>query len=46
MRSAGPGTTVTAVALRWSFGHAGRFAADYYRQFRETLSDTLRRPGG
>lgn len=36
------GTTVQAVALRWGFGHPGRFAADYRARFERSPSDTLR----
>lgn len=36
------GTTVHAVALRWGFGHPGRFAADYRARFDRSPSDTLR----
>lgn len=36
------GTTVAAVALRWGFGHPGRFAADYRARFGHSPSDTLR----
>ena len=34
--------TVAAIALRWGFGHAGRFAKDYRARFRRSPSDTLR----
>jgi AraC-like DNA-binding protein len=34
---------VTAVALRWGFGHLGQFAADYRARFGELPSETLRR---
>jgi AraC-like DNA-binding protein len=34
---------VSDVALRWGFGHLGRFAADYARRFGEPPSATLRR---
>ena len=35
-----PGTTVTGVALRYGFGHLGRFAASYARKFGKTPSAT------
>ncbi|HEY4136541.1 MAG TPA: AraC family transcriptional regulator [Alphaproteobacteria bacterium] len=35
-------TSVAAVAKRWGFGHAGRFAAAYTKAYGETPSDTLR----
>jgi transcriptional regulator GlxA family with amidase domain len=38
----GDGTTVAAVAVRWGFGHPGRFAADYRARFGCSPSDTLR----
>lgn len=38
----GDGTTVGSVALRWGFGHPGRFAADYRARFGRSPSDTLR----
>jgi AraC-like DNA-binding protein len=34
--------TVAAIAQRWGFGHAGRFAKDYRERFRRSPSDTLR----
>lgn len=37
------GTAVTAVALRWGFEHAGRFAAAYRAAYGETPSATLQR---
>lgn len=36
------GATVGAVALRWGFGHPGRFASDYRDRFGRSPSDTLR----
>ena len=41
-----PGTTVTAVALRWGFFHLARFAGEYRQLFDETPSTTLRRVAG
>lgn len=38
-------TTVAAVALRWGFGHLGRFAASYRLKYGRSPSDTLRRCG-
>ena len=35
--------SVTTVALRWGFGHVGRFASAYRLHFGEKPSDTLRR---
>ncbi|GAA3546735.1 hypothetical protein GCM10022222_32950 [Amycolatopsis ultiminotia] len=34
--------TVSAVARRWGFGHAGRFATSYKQRYGETPSRTLR----
>jgi AraC-like DNA-binding protein len=43
LASAGPDTvTITAVAARWGFLHAGRFATAYRRKFGCLPSDTLR----
>jgi AraC-like DNA-binding protein len=39
----GDGTTVTDVASRWGFNHAGRFAAMYKRSYGTAPSDTLKR---
>ncbi len=36
------GVTVGKVALRWGFGHPGRFAADYRARFDRSPSETLR----
>jgi AraC-like DNA-binding protein len=45
--NADPGSvTVTAVASRWGFLHFGRFAEQYYQQFGELPSVTLRRRNG
>lgn len=38
-----PYVTVGDAAARYGFWHLGKFAADYYRQFGERPSDTLRR---
>ncbi len=35
--------SVTDIALRWGFGHLGRFAKDYAERFGELPSETLRR---
>lgn len=43
LRGAAPGTTVTEVALRYGFGHLGRFASGYARKFGEAPSATLSR---
>jgi AraC-like DNA-binding protein len=40
---AGPGDTVTGIALRWNFHELGRFAGAYRRIFGESPSATLRR---
>jgi AraC-like DNA-binding protein len=32
---------VSEIALRWGFGHFGRFAAEYRRRFGESPSQTL-----
>ena len=37
------GTKVIDVAVRWGFGHLGRFASEYRRLFGESPSETLRR---
>ncbi|MEH0982491.1 AraC family transcriptional regulator [Micromonospora sp. CPCC 205556] len=43
LRAAGPGASVTAVALRHGFAHLGRFAGEYRARFGESPSATLRR---
>jgi AraC-like DNA-binding protein len=43
LAAAGPGETVTGIALRWNFHELGRFAGAYRRIFGETPSATLRR---
>lgn len=43
LAQAAPGTTVTAVALRYGFAHLGRFAQDYARRFGEAPHATLSR---
>ncbi|MFC3505555.1 AraC family transcriptional regulator [Micromonospora krabiensis] len=43
LRAAGPGASVTTVALAHGFAHLGRFAADYRARFGESPSATLRR---
>ena len=35
--------SVASVALRWGFGHLGRFSADYKERFGESPSESLRR---
>jgi AraC-like DNA-binding protein len=40
--SPGDGTTVTGVACRWGFWHAGRFAASYIERFGVKPATTLR----
>ncbi|SCF07245.1 transcriptional regulator, AraC family [Micromonospora coriariae] len=42
LRAAGPGTSVTTVALQHGFVHLGRFAGDYRVRFGESPSTTLR----
>jgi AraC-like DNA-binding protein len=37
------GTSVGGVALRWGFGHLGRFSADYRQRYGESPSESLRR---
>lgn len=41
--AAAPGDSVTTVAARFGFGHAGRFAVEYRARFGETPSTTLAR---
>lgn len=41
--AAAPGDTVMEVALRWGFGHLGRFAGAYRRCYGESPSQTLAR---
>ncbi|MEU4427477.1 AraC family transcriptional regulator [Actinoplanes sp. NPDC024001] len=43
LRQAPPGTTVSQVAYRYGFTHAGRFAAAYRRCYGESPAETLRR---
>lgn len=40
---AGAAGGIAEIALRWGFGHLGRFSGDYRRQFGELPSETLRR---
>lgn len=40
--TAGPGSTVTDIALRWGFSHLGRFSQAYRARFGETPQATLR----
>lgn len=39
----GGSASVATVALRWGFGHLGRFSADYRERFGESPSESLRR---
>ena len=41
--SAQPDEQIAAIAARWGFGHAGRFASDYRRRFGEAPLETKRR---
>jgi AraC-like DNA-binding protein len=41
--SAGPGASVTTIAMTWGFYQLGRFAQDYRKRFGEVPSATLRR---
>lgn len=43
LRAAGPGTSVTTVALDHGFAHLSRFAGEYRSRFGESPSTTLRR---
>jgi len=43
LQQASPGLTVAAIALKWGFGHMGRFAVDYKLRFGQSPSQTLRR---
>ncbi|MEH1168698.1 AraC family transcriptional regulator [Micromonospora sp. CPCC 205539] len=43
LRAAGPGGSVTTVAVQHGFVHLGRFASDYRTRFGESPSTTLRR---
>lgn len=38
----GDGATVTSIAARWGFAHAGRFATAYRRSYGRSPSETLR----
>lgn len=40
------GMSVTEIALRWGFGHLGRFAVEYRKRFGESPSETLWRRQG
>ena len=42
LQGASHGAQVSGVALRWGFGHLGRFSADYHARFGENPSETLR----
>jgi AraC-like DNA-binding protein len=41
--NAAPDEHIAAIAARWGFSHAGRFASDYRRRFGETPLETKRR---
>ncbi|MEU4714350.1 helix-turn-helix domain-containing protein [Micromonospora purpureochromogenes] len=41
--AAGPGASVTAIAVQHGFAHLGRFAGEYRARFGESPSTTLRR---
>jgi AraC-like DNA-binding protein len=41
LQAARPGATVTDVALRWGFGHLGRFAESYRARYGQSPSQTL-----
>lgn len=38
-----PDSNIACVALRWGFGHLGRFSADYRKRFGESPSQSVRR---
>lgn len=42
LQLASPGLTIAAIAPKWGFGHAGRFAAEYKLRFGQSPSQTLR----
>jgi len=44
LERAEPEKSITAIAMRWGFGHMGRFAAEYRKAFGETPSQTLGKP--
>lgn len=43
LQQASPALSVAAIALKWGFGHMGRFAVDYKLRFGQSPSQTLRR---
>ena len=43
LQAAADAVSVAGVALRWGFGHLGRFSVDYKARFGESPSETLRR---
>lgn len=43
LQQASPALTVAAIALKWGFGHMGRFALEYKHRFGQYPSQTLRR---
>jgi AraC-like DNA-binding protein len=40
------GMSVTDIAIRWGFGHLGRFAVEYRKRFGESPSETVKRRQG
>ncbi len=43
LQQAPPALSVAAIALKWGFGHMGRFAVEYKLRFGQSPSQTLRR---
>ncbi len=46
LEAGAPGTSVTGVALKWGFGHFGRFSQVYRERFGVSPRDSLRMAGG